>query len=96
MRARRHVWAAVAACAAVAILLAAGQTVLAQCGMCRSALAGAPEAAKLSARLNFAVLVLLVPPVLIFCGIFYAALKTRHGANAGASPSRRRGGEIKN
>jgi hypothetical protein len=78
MRVRRHLWLAVVACAAaVAVLLAAGQDVSAQCAMCRSALAGAPEAAKLSARINFGVLVLLVPPVAIFCGIFYAVFRQR-------------------
>ena len=87
--ASRHLWLVLVACVAVAILLAAGQTVSAQCAMCRSAIAGAPEAAKLSSRLNLAVLVLLIPPVLIFCGIFYAAfrqLKSRdesEGVNEG-------------
>ena len=77
MFARRHLWLALAALAAAAILLAAGPTVSAQCSLCRSALAGAPEAAKLSARLNLAVLVLLIPPVAIFCGIFYAVFRQR-------------------
>ena len=77
MKARRHIWLALAACVAVALLLAAGQTVSAQCAMCRSAIAGAPEAARLSSRLNLAVLVLLVPPVAIFCGIFYAVFRQR-------------------
>ena len=77
MIARRHLWHVFAACVAVAILLAAGQTVFAQCAMCRSGIAGAPEAAKLSARLNLAVIVLLIPPVAIFCGIFYAVFRQR-------------------
>lgn len=77
MGARRHVRLAIAACVAVAILLAAGQTVFAQCAMCKSAIAGAPEAARLSARLNLAVIVLLIPPVAIFCGIFYAVFKQK-------------------
>ena len=76
MKVGRHLWLAVVACAAaIAVLLAAGQTVSAQCAMCRSALAGAPEAARLSAQLNLGVLVLLVPPVAIFCGIFYATFR---------------------
>jgi hypothetical protein len=77
MKWRRYLWLAVAACAAAAVLLAAGQTASAQCSLCRSALAGTPEAARLSARLNLAVLVLLIPPVLIFCGIFYAVFRQR-------------------
>lgn len=60
--------------AVVAILLfsapAAGQ-----CSMCRTALAGSNSA--FIRNFNIGVLVLLVPPVTIFCGIFFA-LK-RHG-----------------
>ena len=88
MGARRHLWLALAACAAVAILLAAGQTVSAQCSLCRSALAGTPEAARLSARLNLAVVVLLIPPVAIFCGIFYAVFRGRHDAKPRLNPLR--------
>ena len=77
MGARRKFWFILVACVAVAILLAAGQTVSAQCAMCKSAIAGAPEAARLSARLNLAVIVLLIPPVAIFCGIFYAVFKQK-------------------
>ncbi len=88
MKARRHLWLVVAACAAVAVVLAAGQDVSAQCSLCRSALAGTPEAAKLSARLNLAVLVLLIPPVAIFCGIFYAMFRQRRGAKIRFNPLR--------
>jgi hypothetical protein len=85
MRARRHLWLVVVACAAaIAVLLAAGQDVSAQCAMCRSALAGSPEAAKLSARINLGVLVLLVPPVAIFCGIFYAVFRQRKSPDKSA------------
>ncbi|HEY0378691.1 MAG TPA: hypothetical protein VGC87_17380 [Pyrinomonadaceae bacterium] len=78
MRARRHLRLVVVACAAVAVVLfAAGQGASAQCAMCRTALAGTPEAARLSARINLGVLVLLVPPVAIFCGIFYAVFRQR-------------------
>lgn len=82
-RARRHLWLALAACAAAAALLAAGQDASAQCAMCRAALGGAPEAAKLSARLNLAVVVLLIPPVAIFCGIFYAVFRQRAARGEG-------------
>jgi hypothetical protein len=62
------------ACAFAAVLLfstsAAGQ-----CSMCRTALAGSNSA--FIRNFNIGVLVLLVPPVTIFCGIFFA-LK-RHG-----------------
>ena len=88
MKASRSLWLIVAACAAVAVLLAAEQAVSAQCSLCRSALAGAPEAAKLSSRLNLAVIVLLIPPVAIFCGIFYAVFRGGHGARPGLNPLR--------
>ena len=77
MKARRHVWPALALCAALVVLLVAEQAASAQCSLCRSALAGSPEAAKLSQRLNLAVIVLLIPPVAIFCGIFYAVFRQR-------------------
>jgi hypothetical protein len=88
MKLRRQLWVVVAACAAAALLLAAGQTVSAQCSLCRSALAGAPEAAKLSERLNLAIIVLLIPPVAIFCGIFYAIFRGKHGAKTRFNPLR--------
>ena len=79
MRARRNLWLTLAAfCAALVVLLAiAPEAAHAQCSLCRTALAGAPNAAKLSERLNLAVIVLLIPPVAIFCGIFYAVFRQR-------------------
>lgn len=60
--------------AAVALVLGV-QTidVAAQCGMCRAA-AAASGAAN---ALNLGILLLLVPPVAIFCGIFIVAYKYR-------------------
>jgi hypothetical protein len=55
--------------AAGIVLLFTGVDVEAQCSMCRAALTGAANA-KLARGLNIAVLVLLVPPVTIFCSIF--------------------------
>lgn len=66
-----------AALIVVAGLLASSPEAFAQCAMCKTALSNSPEAAKLAERFNFAVLVLLIPPVLLFCGIFYAAYKYR-------------------
>lgn len=43
----------------------------AQCAMCRAALAGSNNAAFIR-NLNLGVLVLLVPPVAMFCSIFVA------------------------
>ena len=45
--------------------------------MCKNAVTGSPEAAKLSASLNFAIIILLIPPVVIFCGIFFLAFRYR-------------------
>lgn len=61
-------------CAAAAVLLFS-TTAAGQCSMCRTALAGSNSA--FIRNFNIGVLVLLVPPVTIFCGIFFA-LK-RHG-----------------
>ena len=63
--------------AAVATLLALNSPALGQCSMCRAALAGSNNAFFIR-NFNIGVLVLLVPPVTIFCSIF-VALK-RHKA----------------
>ena len=49
----------------------------AQCAMCKNALTNSPDTAKLAQNFNYAVFVLLIPPVLLFCGIFIAAYKFR-------------------
>lgn len=79
------------AAGAGAALFAGSLTALAQCAMCRTAVTNSPEAAKLAESLNFAVLILLIPPVLIFCGIFYIALRRREPREtAGLEAGRRR------
>jgi hypothetical protein len=45
--------------------------------MCRAALSSSTEAAKASGGMNLAVLVLLVPPVAIFCALFIVAYRLR-------------------
>lgn len=52
-----------------ALLLLFSTTAWAQCSMCRSALAGSNNALFIR-NFNIGVLVLLVPPVTIFCSIF--------------------------
>jgi hypothetical protein len=53
------------------LLLAAGDPAYAaQCAMCKQALASSGKAAELVRGMNLAVLVLLIPPVAIFAGIF--------------------------
>jgi hypothetical protein len=57
--------------AIVAFLLIFSATALGQCSMCRAALAGSNNAFFIR-NFNIGVLVLLVPPVTIFCSIFVA------------------------
>jgi hypothetical protein len=71
-----------------AALLAWTLPVAAQCALCKNAVAGSPEAAKLSESLNFAIIVLLIPPVLIFCGIFLLAFRYRKARGVGLEAGR--------
>lgn len=66
----------------LAVVLVSHSLATAQCALCKSAISGSPDAAKLASNLNLAILVLLIPPVLIFCGIFFAVFKYRktHGS----------------
>jgi hypothetical protein len=61
----------------LAMLLVFSSSAFAQCALCKNAVTGSPSAAKLSESLNFAIIILLIPPVLIFCGIFYVAYRHR-------------------
>jgi len=60
----------------LAFLLTFGTTALGQCSMCRSALTGSSNAFFIR-NFNIGVLVLLVPPVTIFCSIFVALRRYR-------------------
>ena len=62
--------------AALLVIAALSDVAFAQCAMCRTALAGSNNPLFIR-NFNIGVLVLLVPPVAIFCSIFIA-LK-RHG-----------------
>jgi hypothetical protein len=77
MKGCRAIKLAALAFGAAGALLAWSLPVAAQCAMCKNAVTGSPEAARLSESLNFAIIVLLIPPVLIFCGIFLLAFKYR-------------------
>jgi hypothetical protein len=59
-----------------ACLLMFSDIAAAQCAMCRSSFAGNPAFAR---NLNLGVLVLLAPPVSIFCAIFVLAFRHRKG-----------------
>jgi hypothetical protein len=50
------------------------ESALAQCVMCRASLSGNSNFVR---NLNIGVLVLLVPPVSIFCAIFFLAFRHR-------------------
>ena len=50
------------------------ESVLAQCAMCRASLSGNSAFVR---NLNIGVFVLLVPPVSIFCTIFFLAFRHR-------------------
>jgi heme/copper-type cytochrome/quinol oxidase subunit 2 len=68
----------IAAALALAALAAAWpETALAQCPLCRSALKdGGDQAAR---TMNLAIVILLIPPVSIFCGIFAIAYRKAKG-----------------
>ena len=55
----------------VALLLLLSMTALGQCSMCRASLSGSNNAFFIR-NFNIGVLVLLIPPVTIFCSIFVA------------------------
>src|SRR2546426_10014935 len=71
-------------------MLALESSAFAQCSMCRASLAGSNNALFIR-NLNIGVLVLLVPPVTIFCSIFVVLKRHRmpedgsSGRTAGAS-----------
>ena len=72
-----RVWRYILSIAAgVLVLLALEPSALAQCAMCRASLAGSNNALFIR-NLNIGVLVLLVPPVTIFCSIFIALKRHR-------------------
>ena len=68
--------AALLLCAAAALAPAAAS---AQCPLCRSGLDQAGD--KTARTMNLAILVLLIPPVSIFCTIFAVAYRRRNASN---------------
>ena len=60
-----------------AILASVSPSVLAQCAMCRAAVTSSTEAASIASSMNLAVLVLLIPPVAMFCALFIIAYRYR-------------------
>ncbi|HYJ87631.1 MAG TPA: hypothetical protein VEW46_16330 [Pyrinomonadaceae bacterium] len=72
---------------AVAALLVIASTAAGQCSMCRTALTGSNNALFIR-NFNIGVLVLLVPPVTIFCSIFVVLNRYRNSAGEVASDLR--------
>jgi hypothetical protein len=81
MRFTRFTWrAALTIVLAIGILFALSLDASAQCSMCRAALSGAANA-RFQQSFNTAVLVLLLPPVSIFCSIFIILRKHGKGGS---------------
>lgn len=78
MKALRCIRLLLAFCLTVIAALAFEWTGLAQCSLCKTALAGSSSALFVR-NFNISVLVLLIPPVTIFCSIFIAL--RRHQAS---------------
>lgn len=55
---------------AVGLMLVAADPAFAQCAMCKAAIENSTDAVAASKGLNLAALVLLIPPVSIFAGLF--------------------------
>ncbi|HWS88470.1 MAG TPA: hypothetical protein VN282_15970 [Pyrinomonadaceae bacterium] len=70
-------------CAAALAALAAlwPEAALAQCPLCRSAVQNAGD--QTARTLNLAIVVLLIPPVSIFCAIFAVVYKKARDGDAG-------------
>ncbi len=75
MSARLRSKAVLVIVASLAAVLLLSTSALGQCSMCRAALAGSNAA--FIKNFNIGVLVLLVPPVTIFCSIFVALKRYR-------------------
>lgn len=63
---------------AVCAVVVATNPVFAQCSMCRAAIENSANAAEASKGLNLAALVLLIPPVSIFAGLFGVIYRFRN------------------
>jgi hypothetical protein len=78
MKVNGHLKLVLIALAALAVLCVPwGSSVMAQCAMCRAGIAGGSNGSAFTKSFNAAVLVLLAPPVTIFCSIFIVAYKHR-------------------
>ncbi|HJQ69698.1 MAG TPA: hypothetical protein VKA70_12035 [Blastocatellia bacterium] len=74
----RHGRLLVLGLALIFLLAAACEPALAQCPMCKQAVANSAEAESAARGLNLAIIILLAPPVLIFAGIFGVVYRNRN------------------
>lgn len=70
----------------MAMLILLDGTAVAQCSMCRTALTGSNNALFIR-NFNIGVLVLLVPPVTIFCSIFVALKRYKNESGVASRES---------
>jgi uncharacterized membrane protein YdjX (TVP38/TMEM64 family) len=63
---------------AAVIVLAGFDSALAQCAMCKATIENSTDAAAVSKGLSMASLILLVPPVMIFSGLFVLIYRYRN------------------
>jgi heme/copper-type cytochrome/quinol oxidase subunit 2 len=86
MNRKRTIKIALTATGIITSLFSMSLPALAQCAMCKTAVTNSPEAARLSESLNFAIIILLIPPVLIFCGMFVLAYRYRRARGVETGP----------
>jgi hypothetical protein len=67
--------------AVVAILLFTFEPTFAQCAMCKQTLENSDNAATAARGMNLAILVLFLPPVMMFLGIFGLIYRFRNKQN---------------
>jgi hypothetical protein len=66
----KHLRALLGVAFIVGLMLFAADPAFAQCAMCKTAIENSTDAVAASKGLNLAALVLLIPPVAIFAGLF--------------------------
>ena len=76
------------ACAAILFVAVICAPSLAQCAMCGTSVRGSADAEAASRTLDLAVMILLVPPVIIFAGLFGVFYRFRNVQGGGAGCAR--------
>jgi heme/copper-type cytochrome/quinol oxidase subunit 3 len=73
-------------CSAVLLIAAACEPSLAQCAMCGASVQNSTDAEAASKTLDLAAMILLVPPVTIFAGLFGVFYRFRNVQGGRAAP----------